>query len=161
MLRRTFYERFIQISMGAVTLALALPGLAYLLIPGRREREGTGWVDAGSVLKIPVGHPVQLRVRRERTDAWETTVEESATWVVRRPEGVTAFGPSCPHLGCGYKWLPEEDVFLCPCHDSRFSVDGAVLTGPSPRPLDRYDVRIEGDRLWLGEIRQVRENGEA
>ena len=40
----------------------------------------------------------------------------------------------CPHLGCAVGW--EGKSFLCPCHDSRFGVDGARQTGPAQRGLD-------------------------
>jgi Rieske Fe-S protein len=31
-------------------------------------------------------------------------------------------------------------------------LDGRVLTGPAPRPLDRMQIKIEGSKLWIGEI---------
>jgi Rieske Fe-S protein len=39
-------------------------------------------------------------------------------------------------------------VFLCPCHDASFDVEGAVLDGPPPRPLDRYaEHRVTEDGI--------------
>ena len=37
---------------------------------------------------------------------------------------------------------------------SEFSIDGKVLAGPAPRPLDRYLTKIENNRLQIGELRQ-------
>lgn len=37
----------------------------------------------------------------------------------------------CPHMGCALKWNKEEHTFDCPCHGSRFDVDGEILDGPA------------------------------
>lgn len=37
----------------------------------------------------------------------------------------------CPHLGCELAWNPDEKSWDCPCHGSRFDIDGNLLDGPS------------------------------
>ena len=74
-------------------------------------------------------------------------------WVVRKDENqVTAFAPQCTHLGCAYHWEDRNHAFVCPCHSSEFSIDGAVLGGPAPRPLYRYEVKIEAGRIKIGSL---------
>lgn len=70
-------------------------------------------------------------------------------YVVRDREGVFAESAVCTHLGCLTRPNPNEDGFFCPCHGSRFALDGRVLDGPAPRPLEHFRVDREGDRLWV------------
>jgi glycine/D-amino acid oxidase-like deaminating enzyme/nitrite reductase/ring-hydroxylating ferredoxin subunit len=45
----------------------------------------------------------------------------------------------CTHLGCLLRFNAAERSWDCPCHGSRFDVDGNVLEGPAVQPLRRPD----------------------
>lgn len=47
---------------------------------------------------------------------------------------------ACTHLGCLVRHDPERQCWQCPCHGSRFDLDGAVLDGPATDPLERVDA---------------------
>jgi glycine/D-amino acid oxidase-like deaminating enzyme/nitrite reductase/ring-hydroxylating ferredoxin subunit len=60
--------------------------------------------------------------------------------VYREPDGTLhAVSLRCTHLGCLVRFNAAERSWDCPCHGSRFAVDGAVLEGPAVRPLDRRE----------------------
>jgi glycine/D-amino acid oxidase-like deaminating enzyme/nitrite reductase/ring-hydroxylating ferredoxin subunit len=50
---------------------------------------------------------------------------------------VTAVSPVCTHLGCQVSFNDAERSWDCPCHGSRFAVDGSVLHGPAVHRLER------------------------
>lgn len=52
---------------------------------------------------------------------------------------------TCPHLGCEVNWNAAERSWDCPCHGSRFDVDGHVLEGPALVALN--DGKEEGEKL--------------
>jgi Rieske Fe-S protein len=45
------------------------------------------------------------------------------------------FAINCSHLGCSIGLNTTASTFDCPCHGSRFHLDGTVLHGPAPAPL--------------------------
>jgi Rieske Fe-S protein len=46
----------------------------------------------------------------------------------------------CTHLGCIVAFNDAETAWECPCHGSRFGVDGSVLQGPANRALERKEL---------------------
>ncbi len=45
----------------------------------------------------------------------------------------------CTHLGCIVSWDKENKNWLCPCHESRFDINGKVLEGPAKKDLKRIN----------------------
>jgi cytochrome b6-f complex iron-sulfur subunit len=48
----------------------------------------------------------------------------------------------CPHKGCKVVYEHDAKEFVCPCHDSRFALDGRVLKGPAKTPLKSYATDV-------------------
>jgi Rieske Fe-S protein len=71
-------------------------------------------------------------------------IKLGACWLVKEQDGaVRAFSTVCPHLGCGIDWDAEKKQFDCPCHGSAFDITGKRVAGPSPRPMDELDCKVE------------------
>jgi len=150
--RRGFYLTFIYGLWSLIGAALAAPALLYLLLPPKVRRESE-WIDAADVTALQPKIPVEVVFRKNRVDGWKITSEKETAWVVKLSDRETvAFGPQCTHLGCAYHWDEAKTEFLCPCHNSVFGVDGTVVSGPAPRPLDRYETKIENGKLLLGPL---------
>ena len=152
--RRKFYVAAIYGLWGVIAAALSVPAAIYLLLPPKL-RKAALWVNAGDISKLQPGAPMEMVFRQNRVDGWKIDSEKSSAWVVKLPDQrVVAFGPQCTHLGCAYHWDENRHYFLCPCHNSVFGPDGAVVSGPAPRPLDRYETRIEKGELFLGALQK-------
>jgi Rieske Fe-S protein len=152
--RRAFHLAVVYVLGAIIGIALAIPTLLYLLVPPKPRRE-SGWIDAGDISQLPAGTPVELSFQQSRLDGWRLVTEKKTAWVVREANSnIVAFGPQCTHLACAYHWEMSVGKFVCPCHGSVFSINGKVLEGPAPRPLDRYLTKIENNRLQIGELRQ-------
>lgn len=135
-------------------LAFAGPVSAYLFAR-KRGMQTTLWADAGDSAGLSA-IPQEITFESRQLDGWNTEKIKSSAWLVRSKNGqaITAFSPVCTHLGCAYHWETDNKeqsggCFVCPCHGSRFDVNGLVLNGPAVRPLDRYATKLQGSRLWI------------
>ena len=95
--------------------------------------EGRGQFTPGPLEQFPMGSVTHFRKGR--------------FLMVRQPTGVLALSDECTHQKCTVDYLPERRIIFCPCHSARFSVTGAVLTGPAPRPLDRFATMLQDGQV--------------
>jgi menaquinol-cytochrome c reductase iron-sulfur subunit len=148
--RRKFYALLVSSLSGVIAAALAVPAGIYLLWTRPVKSSGV-YVQAADVTELQVGKPREVTFERTRVDGWRVLKEKVIAWVVRTDDkNVVAYTPQCTHLGCAYHWEEERDRFVCPCHESLFTISGEVVAGPAPRPLDRYAVRVEDSKLLIG-----------
>lgn len=63
-------------------------------------------------------------------------------WVSYSDTGLIALYRVCTHLGCLYAWVDANHRFECPCHGSKFTLDGIYIAGPAPRGPDRFEISV-------------------
>lgn len=146
--RRTFLKVFIGVLTFLMGLALGIP-LVGSLLGSRRQTARHAWSEVAEVSSLPDDQPVRLNFSSRTEDAYQRRPMTHSVWVIKHSQSdITVFSPICPHLGCYYNWDRQSGRFECPCHLSIFSVDGRVLSGPAPRPLDTLPAKIEGGVLF-------------
>ena len=68
----------------------------------------------------------------------------------RAADGVVAYTAICTHTGCEVtEWVAEEQLLVCPCHESRFEPKDAarVVDGPAPRMLPALPLKLTNGTL--------------
>ena len=60
-----------------------------------------------------------------------------------------ALSAACTHLGCTVQYRPDLREIWCPCHNGIYSLNGANVSGPPPRPLPVFDVHLRGDEIFV------------
>jgi glycine/D-amino acid oxidase-like deaminating enzyme/nitrite reductase/ring-hydroxylating ferredoxin subunit len=153
-------RRFVATGFGKWGMSMSMVSADVIadLIDGR-EHPAAGILDAGRLLptvsRKAVTHNVKVAKRfvgdRAAAALTSTPGLEPGTGVVVR-RGTSFVGQACdragrlhtidatcPHLGCIVQFNSGEQTWDCPCHGSRFAIDGEVLDGPTRDPLTRLD----------------------
>ena len=70
--------------------------------------------------------------------------------LIRTPSGdIRAFNAVCTHLQCTVQYRSDLKQIWCACHNGHYNLFGKNISGPPPRPLERYDVTIKGDDIFV------------
>ncbi len=59
-----------------------------------------------------------------------------------------AFSSKCTHKGCAVNKIADGTID-CPCHGSKFNLDGTVAKGPATEPLEARTISVQGDSIVL------------
>lgn len=60
-----------------------------------------------------------------------------------------ALSASCTHLDCTVQHRPDLGILWCACHNGRYDLDGKNISGPPPRPLEKYAVNEVGEDIFV------------
>ncbi len=167
--RRNFVVRALAAIGGGIAAVLGIPVVGFASAPGWQARtpvrllstsivptlRSSALTSVGKLTDFEVGVPKYVKVERPVIDGWVQENAPVGVHVVRTSEAEAAvFDPHCTHLGCPVAWSTGSKSFNCPCHGGVFDRDGEVVAGPPPRPLVRYETRIQDGELFIGALRE-------
>ncbi len=147
--RRKIMSTVITAIGGLIGTAVGVPAVAYLIGPALQQK-AVDWIQLGAVNKVETGTPTLFKTTVESQTGWITAQEELSAYVLTE-DGHTfaALSNVCTHLGCRVRWIADKKIFSCPCHNGVFDKDGKVVSGPPPRPLDRFESKVENGVLFI------------
>ena len=147
--RRGFLEMLCIGLSGVCALILGVPVVGFIVAPLFRKTPQK-WITLGNVGQFEIGKTVNVTFIDPSPLPWAGITAKNAAWLRRESAGeFIAFSVNCTHLGCPVRWLPDAELFLCPCHGGVYYKDGTVAAGPPPHPLIRYEVRVVNDQVQI------------
>ncbi len=100
------------------------------------------------------------RIRLGKPDQFPegaTFLEELRVFILRKGNSYRALSAICTHLGCTVNRVASGEGYFCPCHGSRFDANGAVTSGPAPRPLYWRVLALTKDGRLLVDLNEQTE----
>lgn len=147
--RRGFLVRAIAAIHGAMgaTVAFILGGA--VLAPAFTRRDDA-WLRAAAFDALPDNEPLPVTLRVTRQDGFMHVVDRTVVYLVKTgDQQVRAMHSTCTHLGCRTSYDRETNRIVCPCHGGAYDLEGQVVAGPPPSPLQRLETRIEDGHVLV------------
>ena len=131
--RRRFLDGILGAGFFSTIVAMAYPVWRYLIPPASGEPATQSVVAAqASQLKSNSGMLFKFGSR--------------PGLLIRNPDGeLQAFNAVCTHLDCTVQYKADTSQIWCACHNGLYDLSGNVVSGPPPRPLERFVVNQRGD----------------
>jgi Rieske Fe-S protein len=153
---RRGFIKFLCFVIGGIVSAVPFgAGIWAYINPLTREKgvDGDGFLKITTLDAIPDdGTPAKFSVIADKEDAWNKFKNISVGAIYLRKEAgkVKALHTVCPHLGCFIDYRSTKSDFFCPCHNSNFKLDGSIVSGVSPRPMDPLEIEIRSKvEVWV------------
>ncbi len=161
--RRSFLTRSLGWTSVAIGGCLGALGVGAITAPAFRKESGE-WSPIGRLGDPEEGQPDLLTEGAPMLTTFVSMVQDA--YLQARPQNIPVFvlneggeftilDVRCTHLGCPVTWEEKDGEFLSPCHGGVFDMQGKVVGGPPPRPLDRYEAKVEDGVLFAGALYQV------
>lgn len=149
MSRRRFLGGMSLLLGGMAAALVGIPIVGFLFSPLVRQPPEE-WRTVGQVDDFAIGTTTEVSYTDASPLPWSGSTAQTAAWLRRNSQtDFVAFTVSCTHLGCPVRWLPNAELFMCPCHGGVYYRDGEVAAGPPPKSLPRYPVRVQNGLVQI------------
>jgi menaquinol-cytochrome c reductase iron-sulfur subunit len=147
--RRKFLMKLSLGFGGIAAFAVTIPVIGALLAP-LLEKEEVDWVTVGTEKDFKPGTVTLVTFQNPDPKAFAGVTGNTASWLRKDlNNNFIAFAVNCSHLGCPVRWEANANLFMCPCHGGVYYHDGTVASGPPPRALSQYKVRIYKGKVQI------------
>jgi Rieske Fe-S protein len=155
--RRRFMTGTAHIAGAAAAAAFTLPAVGFAVGP-IFDRPPASWQDIGPLSDFTDStyRPVTIAISVGVGEAGKSTAyvrkhnPHVDGPVKDRYDQVVAISTRCAHVGCPVAYVAASERFICPCHGGVYDFRGIRVSGPPPRPLDRFYTRIRNGRVEVG-----------
>ena len=148
--RRKFLTGIIGVVASTVAVIVGIPAIGYLVSPGLKKQNQDTWITLGPVSSLTPGEPKAFPYSTRSKDGWVDSSQSGVAYALTTDaQNVMVLSNVCTHLSCRVNWRSEQREYFCPCHDGSFNVEGQVIGGPPPRPLDRFQSRITNGQIEI------------
>ncbi len=70
--------------------------------------------------------------------------------LIRTADGqYQAMSATCTHLSCTVQYRNDVQQVWCACHNGMYDLNGRNVSGPPPRPLEKYQVHVQGEEIHV------------
>lgn len=153
--RRRFLTYTIASVGGFLASGVLFPMVRMAVDPVLKVGEESDFVKVGTLDDFS-DTPTEVHFEKPIKDGWYETEQRLTAWITKSENGdILALSPVCTHLGCTVNWEGggNENRYFCPCHYGLYYKNGLnVPHTPPPKPLEKYEVKIEGNDVLLGAI---------
>ncbi|MFC2084586.1 ubiquinol-cytochrome c reductase iron-sulfur subunit [Bacteroidota bacterium] len=135
--RRKFFDTLLAFSGLGIIIAIIYPVIAYLIPPKSAEAKVSS-IKAGSASEFPINSSEIIKFGR------------NPVILIKSESGdFKAFDATCTHLDCIVQYRTDLMQIWCACHNGIYDLNGKNVSGPPPKPLSEYFVKVINDEIII------------
>ena len=137
----TTRRKFINFVLGGGLIGwlatILYPVISYLKPPALAEATVNS-VKAGTLDDLPVNSSKIIKFGRKPVILIRTDQND-----------LRAFSATCTHLACIVQYRQDTKQIWCACHNGIYDLRGLNVSGPPPRPLDPFGVKVINNEIVI------------